>query len=123
MIEGSPTEKTLRAIETAVCLSLTTEEFLSLLSENVEIAQGIFRLMIERRGALRAHTIMHGSIPPSLRARIEGGALQPVDTILLLQKMGRAAIHVLDWDVAEPFDLFVKRRLSRSPAWLRAFGR
>jgi hypothetical protein len=41
----------------------------------------------------------------------------------LLQKMGRAGIHVLDWDVAEPFDLFVKRRLSRSPFWLRAIGR
>ena len=36
---------------TAICLSLTTEEFLSLLSENVEIAQGIFRLLIETGGA------------------------------------------------------------------------
>ncbi|HET6823085.1 MAG TPA: DUF58 domain-containing protein, partial [Anaerolineales bacterium] len=46
-----------------------------------------------------------------------------MERILLLQKMGRAGIHVLDWDVSDPFDLFVKRRLSRSPFWLRTFGR
>ena len=34
-----------------------------------------------------------------------------MERTLLLQRMGRAGIHVLDWDVAEPFDLFVKRRL------------
>ena len=42
---------------------------------------------------------------------------------LLLQKVQRASIQVLDWDVAEPFDLVVKRMLSRPPAWLRAVGR
>lgn len=42
---------------------------------------------------------------------------------LLLQKAQRASIQVLDWDVSEPFDLLVKRRLSRPPAWLRAVGR
>ncbi len=42
---------------------------------------------------------------------------------LLLQKVQRAGIQVLDWDVAEPFDLVVKRRLSRPPAWLRAVRR
>jgi uncharacterized protein (DUF58 family) len=51
------------------------------------------------------------------------GRVVHMERTLLLQKMGRAGIHVLDWDVAEPFDLFVKRRLSRSPMWLRAIGR
>jgi len=53
------------------------------------------------------------------------GRVIHMERAMLLQKMGRAGIHVLDWDVADPFDLFVKRRLSRSPAyaWLRAFGR
>ncbi|HJR80696.1 MAG TPA: DUF58 domain-containing protein [Anaerolineales bacterium] len=46
-----------------------------------------------------------------------------IERNLLLQKMQRAGIQVLDWDVAEPFDLVVKRRLSRPPAWLRAVGR
>jgi uncharacterized protein (DUF58 family) len=51
------------------------------------------------------------------------GRVIQMERSLLLQKMGRAGIHVLDWDVAEPFDLFVKRRLGRSPVWLRAIGR
>jgi uncharacterized protein (DUF58 family) len=51
------------------------------------------------------------------------GRVVHMERILLLQKMGRAGVHALDWDVSEPFDLFVKRRLSRSPFWLRAVGR
>jgi len=53
------------------------------------------------------------------------GRVVHMERIVLLQKMGRAGIHVLDWDVSNPFDLFVKRRLGRSPAyaWLRAVGR
>ena len=46
-----------------------------------------------------------------------------MERMLMLQKMGRAGIHVLDWDVAEPFDHFVRRRLGRTPFWLRAVGR
>jgi uncharacterized repeat protein (TIGR01451 family) len=51
------------------------------------------------------------------------GRVIHMERTLLLQRMGRAGIHVLDWEVTEPFDLFVKRRLSRSPFWLRAIGR
>jgi uncharacterized protein (DUF58 family) len=51
------------------------------------------------------------------------GRVLHLERLVFLQKLGRAGIHVLDWDVSEPFDQFVKRRLSRSPAWLRAFGR
>lgn len=42
---------------------------------------------------------------------------------LLLQKLQRAGVQVLDWDVSEPFDQVVKRRLSHPPAWMRAIGR
>lgn len=46
-----------------------------------------------------------------------------MERTLLLQKVQRAGIQVLDWEVQEPFDQVVKRRLSRPPAWLRAVGR
>ncbi|NTU56892.1 MAG: DUF58 domain-containing protein [Anaerolineales bacterium] len=46
-----------------------------------------------------------------------------LERTLLLQKVRRAGIQVLDWDVTEPFDLVVKRKLGRPPAWLRAVGR
>jgi uncharacterized protein (DUF58 family) len=46
-----------------------------------------------------------------------------LERMLLLQKVQRAGIQVLDWDVVEPFDQAVKRRLTRPAAWLRAVGR
>lgn len=46
-----------------------------------------------------------------------------LERAMLLHKVRRAGVQVLDWDVSEPFDLVVKRKLGRPPAWLRAVGR
>ncbi len=46
-----------------------------------------------------------------------------LERALFLQKVQRAGIQVLDWDVSEPFDMVVKRKLGRPPAWMRAVGR
>ena len=61
-------------------------------------------------------------LPKSRNVELAGRVIH-MERTLLLQKMQRASIQVLDWDVAEPFDLVVKRMLSRPPAWLRAVGR
>jgi uncharacterized protein (DUF58 family) len=61
---------------------------------------------------------------PSSNASIDlAGRVIHLERLLLLQRLQRANIHVLDWDVSEPFDLLVKKRLGRSPMWLRAIGR
>ena len=39
---------------------------------------------------------------------------------LLLQRVQRAGVQVLEWDVRDPFDQVVKRNLSHPPGWLRA---
>jgi ATP:ADP antiporter, AAA family len=86
VLEGSPMDATIRAVDTAISLSLTSEEFLSLLSENVEIAQGIFRLLLERRGAPGWHTVLKGRMPRTIERRLDvDSGLQAVDRILLLQ--------------------------------------
>ena len=51
------------------------------------------------------------------------GRVISMERALLLKKMQRASVQVLDWNVSEPFDFVVKRMLSRPPAWLRAVGR
>jgi len=51
------------------------------------------------------------------------GRIIHMERVLLLQKLQRAGIQILDWDVTEPFDLLVKRRLGHLPMWLRAIGR
>jgi uncharacterized protein (DUF58 family) len=61
---------------------------------------------------------------PASNAHVDlAGRVIHMERLLLLQKLQRAGIHVLDWDVTEPFDSLVKRRLGRSPVWLRAIGR
>jgi hypothetical protein len=61
---------------------------------------------------------------PSANANVNlAGRVVHMERLMLLQRLQRASIHVLDWDVKEPFDSFVKRRLGRSPMWLRAIGR
>ena len=58
------------------------------------------------------------------KANVElAGRVLHMERVLLLQRLQRANIQVLDWDVQEPFDLLVKRKLSHAPAWLRAIGR
>jgi ATP:ADP antiporter, AAA family len=81
VLEGTPVDATIRATGTAICLSLSSEEFLSLLSENVEIAQGIFRLLIETGGT---PAIMHGRAPAALRQQA-ADRMQPLDLVRLFQ--------------------------------------
>jgi hypothetical protein len=42
LLEGAPMASTITAAERSITLSLTADEFLALLSENVELAEGIF---------------------------------------------------------------------------------
>jgi uncharacterized protein (DUF58 family) len=60
---------------------------------------------------------------PKTRTMELAGRVVLMERTLLLQKVQHAGVQVLDWDVSEPFDLVVKRKLSRPPAWLRAVGR
>jgi uncharacterized protein (DUF58 family) len=51
------------------------------------------------------------------------GRVIRMERLLLLQRLQRAGIHVLNWDVQEPFDLLVKRTLGRTPVWLGRAGK
>jgi uncharacterized repeat protein (TIGR01451 family) len=62
-------------------------------------------------------------LPASNRHVELAGRVAQLERLILLQRLQRANIHVLDWDVKEPFDVLVKRRLGRVPVWLRAAGR
>jgi CRP-like cAMP-binding protein len=82
LLEGSPMPAAITAWDRAITLSLTADEFLALLSENVELAEGIFRMLIETRHLDKGHTLIHGSLPPDLKASAH---LASVDRALLLQ--------------------------------------
>jgi CRP-like cAMP-binding protein len=82
-LEGHPQRATVKALEPTITLTMTTDEFLTLVSENVEIAQGIFRMLLETRWpSWRA--VVHGELSPDLARRVADG-VQAVDRLLLLQ--------------------------------------
>ncbi len=45
-----------------------------------------------------------------------------LERALLLKRLQRAGVQILDWNVAQPFELAVKSRLGRSARWLQAIG-
>jgi uncharacterized protein (DUF58 family) len=45
-----------------------------------------------------------------------------MERALLLRKLQRAGVQVLDWNITHPFDQVVQRELSRMPAWLQMQG-
>jgi CRP-like cAMP-binding protein len=82
VIEGAAMRATVTSVSPVISLSLTTDEFLALLSENVQLAEGIFRLLLERQPGWQ--TVVHSRVAPELARKASAG-LQPVDRILLLQ--------------------------------------
>jgi ATP/ADP translocase/CRP-like cAMP-binding protein/HEAT repeat protein len=84
VLEGRPVASDIRTMEPSICLSLTTDEFLSVLAENVELTEGIFRWIIESRQLQSRGPVSHGELMPDVKRKVERG-LQPVDRVLLLQ--------------------------------------
>ncbi len=84
LLEGAPMTAAVVAAEPSITLLLSANDFLALLSENVELAEGIFRGMIESRGLAAGHTLLRGSLAPEIRDRAQED-LSAVDRVLLLQ--------------------------------------
>ena len=84
LLEGAPMRSSVVAAEPAITLSLSADHFLALLSENVELAEGIFRMMIESHGLSSGQTLLHGTLAPELRDKGQED-LRPIDRVLLLQ--------------------------------------
>jgi ATP:ADP antiporter, AAA family len=82
LLEGSPMASSIIAAERSITLSLTADEFLALLSENVELAEGIFRMLIATRGLATGHTLIAGDLPADMKAVAH---FRPIDRVLLLQ--------------------------------------
>jgi len=83
VLEGAPMRATITARDRVIALSLSTDEFLGLLSENVELSEGIFHMLIQRHHLDAGHTLMHANLPAV--KELVGDGLKPVDRLLLLQ--------------------------------------
>jgi len=67
----------------AITLRLTKEDFLTLLSDNVELAHGLFKTLFV--GDPR-HGVVHGTVPVGSGDRPLGGSTQAIDRAVVLQQ-------------------------------------
>ena len=96
VLEGSPLRHTIRAVGRTITLTLRGEDFLTMLSDNIVLAQGLFRMLLDLprvRHWRTVYTPPHGeSVTP------RSVPLQAVDKVLLLRQnplLERATVNQL----------------------------
>lgn len=86
VLEGTPVAETITAAEPAIALALTTDDFLTLLSDNVQLAQGLFRTLTARAITHASPPVLPPRTPLDVRRAATGGML-PVEKVLVLQEV------------------------------------
>ena len=86
ILEGAPAGATARAEERAICLELREEDFLGLLSENVDLVQGVFRMLLDRNSGSIWKSVIRGSVTRPTVGRLSDG-LQAIDKLLVVEEM------------------------------------
>ena len=86
VLEGAPASATVRAVQRAICLALRNEQVLQLLAENAELAQGLFRMVLERSGGDRWGGVARRVVTRPAVARLEDG-VQAIEKILVIEEM------------------------------------
>jgi CRP-like cAMP-binding protein len=95
ILEGAPMGATVTAANKVTTLSMTPAEFLAVLSENAQLAAGLFRQFITSRGLDKGHAIVRGGTVARPGSQGRGraledqrallGELRAVDRLLALQ--------------------------------------
>jgi hypothetical protein len=87
---------TIRAVDRAICLVLARNELLTMLSDNIALAQGLFRMLLDTPKAQRWRTIY---VPPKDGAPVpRSRPLSALDKVLLLRQnalLARASVSQL----------------------------
>ena len=81
-----PVDRTVTAVDRAICLTLRNEQVLALLAENADLVHGFFRMAIERDTGSAWRGVLRGVVAHPEVARLEDG-LQPVEKILLMEEI------------------------------------
>jgi ATP/ADP translocase/HEAT repeat protein/CRP-like cAMP-binding protein len=87
LLAGRPVGSAIHAIDIAVTVSLTQDEFLTLAFDNVDVAHGLFRMVFSTRGGVDLNGVTRGVLPAATSERASDGreGLQPMERALLLQ--------------------------------------
>ena len=89
VLQGAPATRRTWANEPSVCLRIEAPEFMAMVSDDILLAQGLFRLLLSTAGERNARSPVHRPAVSGPRA-----ALQPLDQAMLLRQhplLARAA--------------------------------
>ena len=86
VLAATQTGDSLVAADATIVLALSTEEFLTLLSANTQLAAGLFRMLIAHAPSPASPSIMHARALADARTAAPGG-LRAVDKVLALQEV------------------------------------
>jgi AAA family ATP:ADP antiporter len=96
VLEDCRLGRTITALEPVVCLTLTAPELLTMLSDNIAMAQGFFRMLLADGGAVRAE--WSADVRPGPVSGLPRAPLNPVDKAMLLRQnplLGHASVDQL----------------------------
>jgi AAA family ATP:ADP antiporter len=82
-LEGSPSASTIRAVDVAICLALNVEEFMTLLSDNTLLAQGLFRMLMAKPSVTGWRTVVRGPAAAATEPQTTA-ALSAIDEVVVL---------------------------------------
>jgi AAA family ATP:ADP antiporter len=84
LIDAVPMGRDVRATEVAITLALTLDNFLTLLSNNIELSQGLFGMLMGKASGTNGADVLPGHMTPEI-ARLAAGRLSPVEKVLVLR--------------------------------------
>ena len=85
MLEGRPLRWSVRAVDSAIVLALDAERFFTMLSDNIMLAQGLFKLLLRAPTARQWQTVYVPSAE-SVPVDTRSGVLQALDKVILLRQ-------------------------------------
>ncbi len=77
---------TVRTLDTCICLALSLDDARTLLSDNTDLVQGLFRWALDHPAFRTENVVMEGEDLPAI-AEPPDGALRPIDKVLMLQRL------------------------------------
>lgn len=87
VLEGSATQVSARAVVPSAGLMLDPDVFLTVLSNNVELIEGLARMLLESTASAATPAVVRPAAGRPFRARSEAGSLKPVEKALLLREV------------------------------------
>lgn len=86
VLEGRLMSETIRTAEPSVSLSLSIEDVRTLLADNPNLVEGLFRTLVERSTGDIRRTVLRGAADDALR-HLAGVELAPIQKVLALQRV------------------------------------